>query len=351
MAVLAVLVEHFFDDRYSFHRVFPWGNAGVRLFYVLSGFLITRILIKGRARAVDPSGHGRRAVLQAFYARRFLRIFPIYYATLAIVGVASVGIRAQLPWFVAYLQNVQIALQGRFGVMPHFWSLAVEEQFYIVWPFLVLCIPGRLLGGVLISMVMLGPLSRGLGLIFGLTPVGVSVLTTSCLDSLGAGAVLAFASTDQTRRRLVERVLPYLAVAGAAGVAVLLRGGKDTLQIHVLFDTAFALPCLWLVRQADNGALPATLFETRSMQYIGKISYGIYVFHYFAAIVVRQFMTRSKVAIPLPLEALVSTALAITVAALSWEFFESKINGAKRFFSYTGGPRPRAVLDGSRKTG
>ena len=136
IAVAMVIATHWIPKATTF-----WfnGGMGVKVFFVLSGFLITGILLDARGQA-DQSGVGRTAVLKNFYARRFLRIFPLFYATLALTFLLGVPtVRQFIWWLMFYLGNVLLALHGQWlSGIAHFWSLAVEEQFYLVWPVLIL---------------------------------------------------------------------------------------------------------------------------------------------------------------------------------------------------------------------
>src|SRR6187402_354046 len=154
---------------------------GVRLCFVISGFLITGILLSWRNQ---PLG----LALKTFYRRRALRIFPLFYFVLAAAAVLNIGpVRDTLVWHVSYLSNFYFYLRGDWhGSVSHLWSLAVEEQFYLVWPWLLLCAPARWLRPAIVAMIAVAPVSR---LLFP-HPMD-SVLPTSCLDSLGLGALLA----------------------------------------------------------------------------------------------------------------------------------------------------------------
>lgn len=125
-AVLAVIATH--SSRVV--TVGITGYHGVLLFFVISGFLITGILLDARA-----TNGPTRGILTAFYARRFLRIFPIYYAVLFVAFVLGFqNVRAEIGWLLTYLSNWYFASRGFTGPASHLWSLAVEEQFYLFWP-------------------------------------------------------------------------------------------------------------------------------------------------------------------------------------------------------------------------
>ncbi len=137
IAVMAVVFQHFAPSGWS--KVIPWGGLGVTLFFVLSGYLITGILLKGRE---EPG------MLRHFYIRRALRIFPVYYATLLIAALLAIPpVRETFWWHAFYLSNVLFALKNSyFGAVSPFWSLAVEQHFYLIWPWVVLFVPRKRLG-------------------------------------------------------------------------------------------------------------------------------------------------------------------------------------------------------------
>src|ERR1019366_1480642 len=130
---------------------------------VLSGFLITGILLESRQGA--PGSPDRWFGIRQFYARRVLRIFPLFYMTLALMALVGVRpIRQTLLWHLTYLSNVYFFRQGGWQLatsnISHFWSLAVEEQFYLVWPYLMIFLPVRRLRPVVLSLIVLAPVFR-----------------------------------------------------------------------------------------------------------------------------------------------------------------------------------------------
>src|SRR5262249_12031366 len=130
-------------------QTYPGAELGVETFFVLSGFLITGILLDNRSQEL------RSLVLKQFYIRRFLRIFPVFYVVLSVALLMdATGIRSTWMWHAGYVSNIYFYLHGWLGSLSHFWSLAVEEQFYIVWPLFILVIPSRWLApGILLTML------------------------------------------------------------------------------------------------------------------------------------------------------------------------------------------------------
>lgn len=181
VAVGAVLVHHLLNKSLLPAPLahIPWGFAGVRLFFVLSGFLITGILLRARIDA-DRAGTSPLWVIRQFYARRFLRIFPLYYFVIFAGAIINLPpIREEFWWLVSYLFNFRIASLGWFPEnVAHFWILAVEEQFYLFWPLLMLFAPRWSLLWLSLTMVAIGPVFRALILGFGLYAPALYVTDT-----------------------------------------------------------------------------------------------------------------------------------------------------------------------------
>ncbi|TIX66735.1 MAG: acyltransferase, partial [Mesorhizobium sp.] len=130
------------------------GHLGVRLFFVLSGFLITRLLIDARDAAAYEAG----PALRAFYIRRMLRIFPPYFAVLGLVWLTDLEhSRGSLIWHALYLSNFWYALRNEWTpwLLCHFWSLSIEEQFYLAWPLIVLLAPRRRIEAIVTGVILL----------------------------------------------------------------------------------------------------------------------------------------------------------------------------------------------------
>ena len=171
----------------------------ISFFFVLSSFLITKILIVSKQKALE-SGHGKLKAGLAFLVRRTLRIFPAYYFYLLLIMLLPVGgvyLRDHAGTFFLYLMNIKIYLDQTWGSFTaHLWTLAVEEQYYIVWPWLILFIPNRHLPKLFYVVIAAGILFR---LIFYSThpaarmeTVPMGILTPSCVDAFAIGGLLAY---------------------------------------------------------------------------------------------------------------------------------------------------------------
>ena len=344
-AVLLVLVHHWLT---GFFEAFPIGRFGVRLFFVLSGFLITSILLESRTRiAAGASTVGGE--LKTFYARRTLRIFPVYYALLVVTAAAGMSVVVDtLPWHMLYASNVYFALRGEWNeYVTHLWSLSVEEQFYAVWPLTILFLPRRWMLAGLIGLVVAAPLFRLALALADVNPIAVRILTPSCFDTLGMGALLAFARfNDWGTERWTARCFVLGAPLLVATLIVGLRA-PDAVFVLVFQDFAVGLLSVAVLNLVilNAGAAWLAPLRLKPILYVGQISYGIYLYHLFVTHAVASALPTAGSASKIPLY-LIGTLL---VAALSWELFEKPINGLKRHFPYAPATRfsneaPSAVL-------
>jgi peptidoglycan/LPS O-acetylase OafA/YrhL len=358
-AVLGVVVAHDWGPGPRGWVVRYWANLGVRLFFVLSGFLITGILARGRELG-QQRPERRRAFIRQFYIRRFLRIFPIYYVVLLAVLIADVAPARKIwPWLVSYTTNIYIWHHRQWlGNIGHFWTLAVEEQFYLVWPWLMLFLPGKRLVPFLVGLVCLGPAYRLYASFHYSADVldsGVTgTLTIAALDSLALGALLAIASSVDAEGKRLQRVLTRIVLPlGAVGLVTLLAISRSGLETHAstaLDLTAASLIFCWLIGSASRGfgGRFGRLLEWRPISYVGKISYGIYIFHNLVPPALSTLARRVGIGyrdtgiVPFVASSLVT----LGVAALSWHLFEAPINGLKRHFRDDGGREGQPTAPG-----
>jgi len=340
-AFLAVFLVHSDVTR------FWWGSHGVSLFFVISGFLITRILIAFEDRP-------RKQVLINFYARRALRIFPAYYLVLGLAA-ATVGI-AYLPVYVLYVMNwgiffytwIQPELADiawdptrMYGI--HFWSLSVEEQFYLAFPLLFSFLrPGRARLSWL--LVLWGACIGFRFLCAALIPkAAYGLIPLVCGEYLVAGAVgaVVFADTSGTAERIRAAARQWMFPVGLALVMALFALSRPETSVidHVMhpphMQTLLALGFLAMVLglwQTDNRWVLG-FFNFAPFRFLGKISYGLYLIHLFMWPLFDWLSLHFAVIRELPPSA-ARFGLTVLLAAAMWRFVEAPILKLKARFPY-----------------
>lgn len=344
IAVLLVVVYHWFPAGEGFNWL-PNGAIGVVIFFVISGFLITRILLENRNRILAGKaqlGHTYRN----FFIRRALRIFPLYYVaiTFVLIGFPETSDIDQHPfYYYLYGYNILLNKTGNWAdVLSPFWTLGVEEQLYLIWPWVVLLLPKNSFRWALVSMIILGVLFRGYeywqGNIDG-------VLTPASLDTFGMGALWAYTVTErsETIGRFIHKLTIAAGIALVVFIALLLLPGNHLLP--VLFQRfVIAIMALYIIVHASMGihGWAGKLLNNKALQYIGRISYGMYVFHmlvpgFIVPFVFELFQRFTKISFEIGYwsHRCVSFVALLLVASASWYFFEKPINDLKRYFSYT----------------
>jgi peptidoglycan/LPS O-acetylase OafA/YrhL len=289
VAILLVMVHHFalsaralgFDSKLLTLGQLGW--CGVDLFFVLSGFLITGILY-------DSKGSG--GYFRNFYARRILRIFPLYYMALAVVILlssiwpkAGVWPTSSPLWVATFLTNFVIAFLGpaATGALTHYWSLAIEEHFYLIWPLLVFVLNARQLIVVGCAIVLLAFALRIALLAYGANLDAIFVLTPTRIDTLALGAILAVLSR-QPRGMLALVPVAWLAVGiglPALGLIVLVRHTVDETDPMIIafgYSLLALLAGALIVLGTTLTPLKRVLRRT-SLVWFGKYSFGLYVWH------------------------------------------------------------------------
>ena len=339
-AVTLVFFHHWTSARFGL------GIIGVQLFFVLSGFLITEILLRER-QEVEMGRQSIGFSVRQFYARRFLRIFPLYYfCLLAFIILGRFEIRKTFLWFVCYLSNVFFCLKGVFsGPFSHFWSLAVEEQFYLFWPWVVLLTPRKRLTPMLVSAIVLAPLTRLATYLSGHHDfVQTSTMVWANLDTLGAGALLAVsirgpkARTKQAQHWL-RWAVPFCALE------IIVSRIITASAVWVWLDPlAVALVSVWAVwgAAAGFGGVIGKCLSHPAMVYLGRISYGLYVWHMFAPAFLRNILHVLRLPASFNLGVIgfiLLYAWTVAIASLTWFLLEKPINGLKRHFPYRETPR------------
>ena len=353
VAILMVIVFHLFlmlphlaaKAPYSLVVASRLGQMGVDLFFVLSGFLITGILYDTKRD---------EHYLRNFYARRTLRIFPLYYAVLLAATLVT-ALRPNVDcavtadgWMWLYAANIPPTFSNSQVAFPHFWSLAVEEQFYLIWPWAVLWLDRRWLLRLCVACLVLTIATRCL-----LLQVGFSAFYfLPCrMDALAAGGMVALLARghDGLRRwrpcawftgiGVLLVAVPWFAISSGAGSA--------SVQIvkHTLSTILFAT-FLTVVLTSTEGSSVASVLKWTPLRLTGKYSYALYVFHPLVIDLVGRRYASGGLAVadagPLRLVEEVAVIVLISFAAawLSWHAFEKHVLSLKRHFRYSAYPSP-----------
>jgi len=313
------------------------GWAGVELFFVISGFLITRILLELRP---NPR------YLQIFYARRALRILPVYYFVVLVSVILAIGAGTplsslNLPFYVVYIQNyfpqIPTGMAGGIPLTSHTWTLAVEEQFYWIWPLIVLIFGPRSLRAIVIGCVIGAPIARLAILLATGNPYTVVATLPAQVDALGVGAALAFAERDGLEPRVGRRIAVIALAGGGLLLAMLVVTGgglasfDDTRTwgaspVNALLLSAFAALFGGIVAFTVFGRGRALSFlDWGPLVHLGRISYGLYIYNPIALLLASLGFSLAGSAAPSggTAEIALGTALTYVLAATSWRYLET----------------------------
>jgi peptidoglycan/LPS O-acetylase OafA/YrhL len=371
IAVLLVMIYHFAAAWYfstspvdvAYSRFSGAGWMGVDLFFVLSGFLITGILHDSRER----DGY-----FSSFYGRRVLRIFPLYYAFVLLVvplaaqllpgdpGPPVAALHAKSGWYLGYAVNFMVALEGAWksAVLhtAHLWSLAVEEQFYLLWPPLVLLLSRRALIRTSVALVVVAVAARIAFVVAGADPVAAYVLPFTRMDALLLGGLVALAARELGSIAPLARHAPRVLLgAGLVAVAALAtaapRQGWASPWMQTVGFTAIAAffaAVLVTAVAADESTRWGRILRAPSLRTFGKYSYALYIFHPlvlgvlqangWGAVRFASLGVGVQIGVHLIFTAF-ATLVTLAVAWLSWNLMEKHFLKLKSRFS----TRPKAI--------
>lgn len=278
LAVILVIISHRFPLDHPFHS-FPLGSFGVDIFFVLSGFLISRILFTN-IKEFHPEKVSKNKLIKNFFLRRILRIFPIYYLTLIFLylskGLIGNSYAENALWYFFYGANYLNYFENKwFGSLAHLWSLSVEEQFYLVWPFLLFFIikQNKIFFALIIFIVF--------GTLYPFFIGGNSnVLTLACINAFGIGSLLAyFEILDPGNVTKFLKAIKYLFIPTLLLVVI-----NYTIFKIPYFSSRFAISIIAVAviaycRYKPSSLMVRYLLGNKLLSFIGMLSYGIYLYH------------------------------------------------------------------------
>jgi len=315
---------------------FPF-PIGIYFFFVLTGFLITGGLLRDRDRGESSAAPWRAAALKNFLFRRGLRILAPYYAAMMLGWIFRAQDLSHAPWwYLLHLSNWHMAMHGWADFTAHFWTLAVQQQFYVIWPLVIWWLPRRMLAPAMLLGVALAPLTRLLTPWLEQGFVIPSIITPNLFDYLGLGSLLALAV--HRGMPLDHKGLRRISLLCAAAYATLYCGklaGHNLPGIFPVYQTLLAVACCGLVAAAAVGftGWRQAVLTNPAIQHIGRLSYSLYLFHNFAPVMdsVLSFCRLDwafhgpGMLVRLAVLALFSWA----IAWLSWRFIETPLSKLK----------------------
>jgi len=284
LAVIFVIINHW-NPYDNFLKIVPnWflGSLGVDMFFVLSGFLISKILFDTRNSAEEFSISKSKSI-RNFYLRRSLRIFPIYYLTIFVLLIfnktTGTNIKSAFLYFATYTSNFYFfKIQTWDGMISHLWSLSVEEQYYLFWPWIIMFAPKKHILRIVVLFIMVGILSQ-----FLLSRIYLNeILTFSCFDAFGLGALLSWQLTYG-----LKKIRQFYSIVTAASIVALIFLILYLMEIQlsiIPFRTIVSTISLWAItyivlnKDSDKFIFRFVL-NNKALLFLGKISYGVYLYH------------------------------------------------------------------------
>ncbi len=341
IAALMVMFFHFFNAENNvaligvIKSIVSYGQTGVALFFVLSGFLITRLLLNTKE---SP------AYFSSFYVRRILRIFPLYYFFLILFyfilplleGKTIAPFSSQV-YFWTYLQNIALTFKWDFYGPNHFWSLAVEEHFYLFWPILIFFLNKKSIKKVIIVIIIAAVICR----VFLLkNNLSINFFTFTRMDDLAIGALLAVLEFEGKLKSIKPIRFLFLLIILIV-VAVLLNFTQtngsyinETFKYTIMAFCYFSI--IGYVLSSKEESWVHRILKNSVLSYTGKISYGLYVYHPLCILLLQHYFRIDSIFISFFL----SFGLAYLIATISFYLMESKFLSLKKYFEYN---KPKTV--------
>ena len=338
LAMLGICWDHWVPETWNLGLPY---EVGLYFFLVLSGYLITGSLLRTRDKHEAAGGEGWRwRAWKEFQWRRGLRIMAPYYVALAVALVfLAPRIGHHIHWYLLYLTNFHIALLGEWPHgTSHFWSIAIQQQFYLFWPAVVWLLPKRFLAPGMILFAAIAPLSRYYEYLFMPPFIWPHKLSWGWFDFFGIGGLMALAV--HRGFPLSSRLWKILMVVGCGTYAVLEFGPRFGLppnRIGPFYATILTIGMCGVIATASIGwnNFAGRFLETRFLQKVGLLSYGIYLYHNLAPIILGKLMfflwwgPYAETAPIVALRIVLFAALTWGMTMLSWKYIETPLSGMR----------------------
>jgi peptidoglycan/LPS O-acetylase OafA/YrhL len=340
LAVICVVIYHWgcpFLSHYSLTYILPDGMFGVNVFFVLSGFLISSILFIEKKKLSET--HPSRKVIVSFYIRRILRISPIYYLLVAFVYLFKIpDFNQNLVYYLTYTENFNMFFKKGPDFFMHVWSLSVEEQFYLIWPVILIFSNQKHILKILFFFIFLGPASSFAQTYIFKNPLVVYYLTPECFDSFGIGALLAYCYMENKLdkiKRVVKILLPFsILIFFYWNLA---ENGGHFKYFKRFTESIIASGAILFCLSERYKKIRNILLENRILVQLGIVSYGIYLFHY----TLPYFYFKAKTSLGFTRGSIESRSdyslmifILLALAFLSYYFLEKPIMAIKNRFTY-----------------
>jgi peptidoglycan/LPS O-acetylase OafA/YrhL len=310
------------------------GAYGVDIFFVLSAYLITELLLREKDAMGSPH-------VWAFYIRRILRIWPLYYAFVALAVIVpflspqfAFSPRYLIP-FLFFVGNWSLVAYGvPASLAVPLWSVSIEEQFYLFWPPVVARLSRRQLTFAAILMILLANLCRLLAVAMHQNTLQLWVNTFAHLDSIGAGILVAIVLRGDTPlfkpgKRILLLSFGLLCLA-LRGTFVEMRANESL----TLVGTLIGYPAVVLACTAILLAFLGLPLRSGILEYLGKISYGLYVYHVMCLIIAGTLLPGGHGPIRYAGRIILAFAMTIAISAVSYAVLEKPFLRLKRRFTY-----------------
>jgi peptidoglycan/LPS O-acetylase OafA/YrhL len=347
VAIAIVIIQHWGPHKFKygfltffFSNVIPDGRFGVDLFFVLSGYLITKILLTAREQSLENE---RMKVIKNFYIRRALRIFPIYFLFVFILAYVfnEDYYKNNIWYFLTYTTNLLAFWNGN-NFIPHTWSLAVEEQFYIIWPWIIIYSPKKYLFSIILHSIFIGLISTLLFQYF--YGQNSTFLLLPCITAFSIGALYAYIGKYPRFYKPVINTIKF-----SLPVCLILlfvhQLGNHLILIRAV-NSVISVALIIYVSKQNYNQVTRRIFNNKLLINIGKISYGIYLYHMYLPVYyyvcIHFLQQKIYVNVPIlkiltvpPPVYLIHLTLIALIASLSYKYIEMPFLKLKRYFSYT----------------
>lgn len=340
IAALGVINFHWLSQHYlslyDIDKSFNWGFGlfGVQLFFVLSGFLISDILIN--AKEQNPN---KGKTILNFFVRRALRLFPVYYLFIAyLIIIKDQFVIENVVWFLTYTANIKFFLEG--GLVDvwsnHLWTLSIEEQFYLLFPSILFFIPRKIEYAIPLIFIAIGIFTKE----FYANDEGVFLLAPAQTDMLGIGILIALIKNKHKELYLILSTSKLdIPVFLLLSTSIIIYYFLPENQIAAaIFPYLLMMTLGLIVVKTSSGfqGIAGKILENRYLRYLGKISYGLYVYHKVVPLSLVLIFNKIDVQIEsVLLYYIVNLSILFLISHFSWQIIESPFLKLKSRFEYS----------------